>query len=280
MKNIKEYVKDVKTFYKTNPYFQYFLNNRIYFTVIQVGDNEASTRYVRNKIKDLNEIGITNTRLVHMPETSTEAELKDILGTFYRSTGLMVQLPLPSHINVNNIIPYINKAADVDAFTEDALVKPCTPMGIITYLERNGFCFEGKRAVVIGRSNLVGKPAAALLEERGCEVAVVHSKTSEEERKELYKNADLIICATGHRNTLTKAYEYKPTAVIFDVGIDFDENGKMVGDCEPNLPVAFQSPVPGGVGLLTRLQVIENLYMLKAYKDKNNYNYEQTWTYR
>ena len=118
---------------------------------------------------------------------------------------------------------------------------------------------------MIGRSEIVGKPAAKLFLAKNCNVTQIHSKTSEANKRKFIDDADLIICATGHIDTLKKEYFTDPSAknkIVFDVGINFDGNGKLVGDCEKDLPVSFQSPVPGGVGLLTRLQLLENIVKL------------------
>ena len=122
--------------------------------------------------------------------------------------------------------------------------------------------FQGKNAVVIGRSNIVGKPMAQLLLKESMNVTVLHSKTSETDKAFYLKHADLIVSAVGKRNIITPDYELKPTAIVIDVGINQNDEGKLCGDREQDLPVAFKSPVPAGVGLLTRMAVIENLISL------------------
>ena len=142
------------------------------------------------------------------------------------------------------------------------MVNPCTPQGIINYLEYNKIPLDGKNAVVIGRSTSVGKPMAKLLLQENANVTVLHSHTKEEDLKNYIKNADVIVCAVGKRNFLNNSLEYKKNAIVIDVGINRDENNKLCGDCEKDLPVGYQSPVPGGVGLLTRVSLYNNLIKL------------------
>jgi methylenetetrahydrofolate dehydrogenase (NADP+)/methenyltetrahydrofolate cyclohydrolase len=123
--------------------------------------------------------------------------------------------------------------------------------------------FSGKNAVIIGRSNIVGKPMHKLLLDANMNVTILHTRTSEEDKRFYLEHADLIVVAAGKAGVLNKSYKLKESAIVMDVGINFDENGKLIGDCEKDLPVAFQSPVPGGCGLLTRLAVIENLIKLE-----------------
>ena len=137
-----------------------------------------------------------------------------------------------------------------------------TPLGVYNYLKDQNFEFTGKNAVIIGRSNIVGKPMHKLLLNANMNVVMLHTKTTEEDKRFYLEHADLIIVAAGKAGILNKSYKLKESAVIMDVGINFNSEGKLIGDCEPNLPVAFQSPVPSGCGLLTRLAVIENLILL------------------
>ena len=264
MQEIKEYVKIKKQELKQEIAQ---LPSPIHAKIFQIGHVPASDRYVRNKLKDLAEVGI-DCFLFWCPEDISEESLLELLEAANRNceAGYLVQLPLPSHIDSEKIKLAINPIKDIDGFHPLSKTVPATPLGIYLYLKDMNYDFVGKNAVVIGRSDIVGKPMAKLLLQESMNVTVIHSKTSEADKANYIKNADLIIVATGHINTLTKDYEYKQSAVIFDVGINTDANGKLVGDCEPNLPVAFQSPVPGGVGLLTRLAVIHNLlYLEKTY---------------
>ena len=255
MKNIKEYIQEKKEELSQNI-------DDISLAIVQVGHVPASDRYVRNKIKDCEEVGIKCT-LIGLPDTISQEELLqqlDILNKDNTITGYLVQLPLPKNISEEAIKLAIAPSKDVDGFHPLSTTVPATPLGIYTYLKDMGYDFVGKNAVIIGRSNIVGKPIAKLLVDESMNVTVLHSKTNQIDKFEYIKNADLIVVATGHPNTLTiKDYIYKPNAVVIDVGINVQDDGKLIGDCEPSLPVAFQSPVPGGVGLLTRLAVIINL---------------------
>lgn len=225
---------------------------RYRLTVIQVGNNEASNRYVKHKQKDCEEVGI---EFIKIPceENITTKNLIKIIDEIKDTNGLIVQLPLPPHIDTEAVKLAINPAIDVDGFHPLSKFMPCTPKGIIDYLEKGcGYDFTGKNVVVIGRSDIVGKPLAAALTDRNATVTLCHSKT-----KNLHtfiKTADLIVCAVGK----TKFLNCYPIHVpVIDVGINFDENGKLVGDCY-NTEGRDVTPVPGGVGLLTRLALLEN----------------------
>lgn len=272
MQIIKDYTKNQKELLKNK--IMYW-SKKPTFIAVQIGNVEASNRYVRNKIKDCLEIGI-QAEVLHLEDTISEDELLQKVAELNANAELdayMVQFPLPKHIDQTKIARAICKSKDADGFTNNGITNPATPQGIITYLERQGYDFENKNALVIGRSEIVGKPMARLLLEKNCNVTVIHSKTGLGNKSRFIESADLIICATGSINTLTNdyVYTYNRKAIIFDVGINLDENGKLVGDCEPNLSrVAFQSPVPGGVGLLTRLQLLENI--VKLYENRHNSN--------
>jgi methylenetetrahydrofolate dehydrogenase (NADP+)/methenyltetrahydrofolate cyclohydrolase len=232
--------------------------------IVQVGDVEASNRYVRNKIKDLNECGI-ETDLIKFSEDITEAQLLHTLADLNGDsavTGYLVQLPLPKHISEEKVNLAIDPKKDIDGFHPLSKTVAATPLGVYTYLKDMNYDFSGKNAVIIGRSNIVGKPMHKLLLDANMNVVMLHTKTTEEDKRFYLANADLIVVAAGRRNILDSSYHLKESAVVMDVGINFTDEGKLVGDCEPGLDVAFQSPVPGGCGLLTRLAVIENLIKL------------------
>lgn len=225
--------------------------------IVQVGDVEASNRYVRNKLKDCDAVGITGT-LKKFPEDITqrqlEIEIKNIVDT-QCPHGIIVQLPLPKHINVAAITDLIPADMDVDGFRNDSWFKPCTPLGIMKYLEFCHFEPKGKHAVVVGRSEIVGKPMAKLLLDADATVTMCHSKT-----ENLYKylaDADLIISAVGHPGVVNAAVLPKST-IIVDVGINFVD-GKLIGDVWNPLESENVTPVPGGVGLLTRCALLENV---------------------
>ena len=238
--------------------------------ILQVGDNPASNSYIKGKIKDSEEVGI-KADLFKFP---VEVEETEILNTILRLNddknydGILLQLPIPKHLNEQKLVNAINPEKDVDGFTLGSHFTPCTPKGIIDYLTDMNFPFEGKNAVVIGRSNIVGKPLAKLLLQKNMNVTVLHSKTKEEDKRFYAAHADLLVSAVGHINIIDHTYTLKPSAVLIDVGINRDENNKLIGDMERNLPVSFQSPVPKGVGLLTRLALLKNLWEATLWTSK------------
>ena len=255
MQSIKEYVENKKK----------LLNgSNLTAVIMQVGDVEARNRYFRNKIKYLKSVGI-KTELYKDPEKVSERHLLDLIEYCNNNneiTGFLVQLPLPKQINEQTINLSINPDKDIDGFHPLSATTPATPLGIYNYLKDMNYDFAGKNAVIIGRSNIVGKPMHKLLLDANMNVIMLHTKTTEEDKRFYLEHADLIVVAAGKPGILNSSYKLKSTAVVMDVGINFNEEGKLIGDCEPNLPVAFQSPVPGGCGLLTRLAVIENLIKL------------------
>ena len=260
MQIIKEYVAEKKEKIKK----ELTAKPALKMVIVQVGHVPASDRYVRNKAKDANEVNI-DCEINNLPEDISENDLLSLLIGLNLDdsvAGYLVQLPLPKHISEEKVKLAIAPEKDIDGFHPLSKTVPATPLGIYNYLKDMNFEFQGKNAVVIGRSNIVGKPMAHLLLKESMSVTVLHSKTPEVEKRMFLRHADLIIVATGHMHTLTADYELKPTAVVMDVGINNNEDGKLCGDCNKNLPVAFQSPVPGGVGLLTRIAVIDNLIEL------------------
>lgn len=259
MQNIKEYVANRKLVLKEE-----LKETNLRAVIVQVGNVEASNRYVRNKIKDLEEVGI-KTELLHFDEhISEEALLLAIKGLNNDEfvTGYLVQLPLPKHISEEKVNLAIDPTKDLDGFHPESKTTAATPLGMYTYLKDMNYEFSGKNAVIIGRSNIVGKPMHKLLLDANMNVTILHTKTTEEDKRFYLAHADLIIVAAGKHGVLNRSYKLKETAVVLDVGINFSAEGKLIGDCEKDLPVAFQSPVPGGAGLLTRLAVIENLIKL------------------
>ena len=259
---IKEYVAKRKSEIKE---YVSSLEVKPYLAVIQVNEDAGSNAYVKGKLKDCAELGI-RADLIKLPVDTSEAELLKIIENCNKNpeiTGFIVQMPLPKQINEETIKLAIDPSKDVDGFHPLSKLNPCTPQGIIDYLKSENVEMFGKNALVIGRSNIVGKPAAHLLLKENCNVTVVHSKTTFEDMSRYIANADIIVIAIGRQGYLDNKYQYKPTATIVDVGISRDETG-LHGDAIPGLPVKLQTPVPGGVGLLTRLSLIENL--LKIYR--------------
>lgn len=231
--------------------------SEIWLLIIQVGDNEASNRYIRNKMKDCEEVGIIAHHYKCPIEITTEELVDFIIKYQGQYAGVIVQQPLPAHIDQKAIDCAIRPTKDVDGFHPLTKFKPATARGIIDYLEWRNFNFEGAKVTVIGRSNIVGKPLARMLTDKDCTVTLCHSKTLWENIWNSVNNSNLTICAVGQPGFLDCSSLSIP---VIDVGINFDEEGKMCGDCfvwngtERNV-----SPVPGGVGLLTRVALLENV---------------------
>jgi methylenetetrahydrofolate dehydrogenase (NADP+)/methenyltetrahydrofolate cyclohydrolase len=237
--------------------------------VVLVGENPASQVYVRNKVKACQDSGIYSL-LEQYPQSLTEQDLLnriEELNHDSRIHGVLVQLPLPSHINSQKVIEAISPAKDVDGFhmaSAGALMTgmpgfwPCTPYGCMKMLESIQFELKGKHAVVIGRSNIVGKPMAMMLLQKNATVTICHSHT--QNLKALTLQADLIVAAVGVRNVLT-ADMVKPGAVVLDVGMNRNEQGKLCGDVDfegVEKVASFITPVPGGVGPMTITMLLVN----------------------
>lgn len=237
--------------------------------VILVGDNPASQVYVRNKVRACQESGIHSV-LETYPVTFSEADLLarvDALNKDPAIHGILVQLPLPAHIDAQKVIEAIAPAKDVDGFhvaSAGALMVgqpgfwPCTPYGCMKMLESIGYDLRGKHAVVIGRSNIVGKPMALMLLQKNATVTVCHSAT--ENLKAITLQADVVVAAVGQRNLLT-ADMVKSGAVVIDVGMNRDEHGKLCGDVDFDAVkevASFITPVPGGVGPMTITMLLVN----------------------
>lgn len=246
--------------------------------VIQVGNDPASTVYVGNKKKACAYIGIES-RAFELPEETTEEELLALVGQLNQEKevdGILVQLPLPKHINEERIINAIHPDKDVDGFHPESVGRlsigqngflSCTPAGIIQLLKRSGIAIEGKECVVLGRSNIVGKPMALLLLRENGTVTVCHSKTSN--LKEITKRADILVVAIGKPKFITKEY-VKEGAVVIDVGIHRMENGKLCGDVDFDSVsplTSFITPVPGGVGPMTIAMLMNNCVQARKNRD-------------
>ncbi len=234
--------------------------------IIQVNEDEASMAYIRGKIKDLQTIGASFEH-VKLPLDISEEELLKVIDKYNNDDtvdGILVQMPLPKGISEEKVKEKVIPVKDVDGFHPMSKYIPCTPKGIIDYLENEKIAFSGKNAVVIGRSNIVGKPMAKLLLNKNCNVTVLHSKTTKEDLEFYLAHADIIVVAVGKKYFLENQ-KFKEDAVIVDVGIN-RVDGVLYGDCAPDRKVRLQTPVPGGVGLLTRLSMLENL--LLCYKER------------
>lgn len=237
--------------------------------VILVGENPASKVYVRNKQKACEEVGIRSTR-IDFPENVSEEELLCAIQTLNSDPaihGILVQLPLPHHISEEKVIHAISPEKDVDAFhpvnvgklvTGNPTFLPCTPAGVMELLRRSGIDPKGKECVIVGRSNIVGKPAALLMLAANATVTICHSKT--QDLKKVCSGADILVAAIGKPDFITAEY-VKKGAVVIDVGINRKEDGKLTGDVDfaSVEPIAsYITPVPGGVGPMTIAMLLRN----------------------
>lgn len=251
--------------------FKQKYNKEITLAVILVGENPASKIYVNNKIKAAEYVGIKSLSL-KLPEDSTQKEVEDLILSLSNDNnidGILVQLPLPKHLDEDYLLNLIPVSKDVDGFTEinsgklsqgkDCLL-PCTPAGIIELIKSENIKLAGKNAVVIGRSNIVGKPIANLLLKENCTVTVCHSKTNN--IGDFAKKADVLVVAIGKPCFVT-ADMVKDEAVIIDVGINRTDNG-LKGDVDYESvkdKASFITPVPGGVGPMTIAMLMKNAYL-------------------
>ena len=245
--------------------------------VLLVGDDPASQVYVRGKANDCEACGIES-RVIRLPAGTTQAELLARLGALAADSavhGILVQLPLPRHIDPAAVIEAIPPEKDVDGFTPvnagrllngEPCFAPCTPAGCLHMIEAAGVDLDGKHAVVVGRSNIVGKPAALLLMQKNATVTVCHSHTRD--LAAVCRTADVLIAAVGKAGVIT-ADMVKPGAVVIDVGINRGADGKLHGDVDfaPVSEIAsYITPVPGGVGLMTRAMLMLNTVQAAAPK--------------
>ena len=245
--------------------------------VILVGDNQASQTYVRNKEKGCQYIGIKS-QVITKDADMSEEELVSLIKELNEDKdvdGILVQLPLPKHINEDRILDLIDPSKDVDGFHPDNVARlflgqeslvPCTPKGMMVMLDEIGYDLTGKEVVVVGRSNIVGKPVALLCLQRNATVTIAHSRTKD--LKQVCKRADVLIAAIGKAKFFNKDY-VKEGAVVLDVGINRDENNKLCGDVDFDDVkdiVSYITPVPGGVGPMTITMLLSNT--LEAYKQR------------
>jgi methylenetetrahydrofolate dehydrogenase (NADP+)/methenyltetrahydrofolate cyclohydrolase len=237
--------------------------------VIIVGENPASKVYVRNKKLACEQVGFYS-EVIEMPEETTEAELLSVIDRLNgdeKIHGILVQLPLPKHINEESVLLRINPAKDVDAFhpfnvgrimTGSYDLAPCTPAGVMELIRRSGIEIRGKECVIVGRSNIVGKPQAMLMLGADATVTVCHSRTKN--LAEVCRRADILVAAIGKPNFFN-AEMVKEGAVVIDVGINRREDGKLCGDVnfsEVEPKASYITPVPGGVGPMTITMLLKN----------------------
>ncbi len=237
--------------------------------VVLVGDDPASQVYVRNKEKACQEVGFYS-EVHRLAEDTSEQELLDLIEQLNNNPkihGILVQLPLPKHIDERKVINQILPTKDVDGFhpiNAGALLigekglKPCTPKGCIRLIKEMGLDITGKKAVVVGRSNIVGKPVALMLLQENATVEICHSRTQDLTKE--VKNADILVVAIGKANFITGEM-IKPGAIVIDVGINRLEDGTLAGDVEfasAKEVAGYITPVPGGVGPMTIAMLLEN----------------------
>lgn len=246
--------------------------------VVVVGENKASAKYVSFKEKTCQELGIESL-VFRLPEDTDEIYLSGLIEELNNNlavNGILIQLPLPKHLNQNRIIEKINFIKDVDGFTpyclgrlliDNPLFVPCTPKGIIRMFDEYKIDLEGKNAVVIGRSIIVGKPLSLLLLKRNATVTLCHSKTKN--LAEITKKADILCVAIGKPKFITSGM-VKEGAVVVDIGINVTESGRVTGDIdfeEVQQKASYITPVPGGVGPMTIAMLMENtIYATKIQK--------------
>ncbi len=245
---------------------------QIGLAVVLVGEDPASQVYVRNKIKACEEVGIKS-YAYYLDTNSSQAQVEELVRSLAADSkvhGILVQLPLPTHLDANSVLELIPCAKDVDGFSaenmgrlcmnEECLVA-CTPNGVMQMFRDEGIELKGKRAVVVGRSNIVGKPMAMLLTNADATVTICHSKTVN--LKEICASADVLVAAIGRAKFIT-ADMVKEGAVVIDVGMNRDENGKLCGDVDfVNVKdkCSYITPVPGGVGPMTITMLMYNTYI-------------------
>ncbi len=262
---IKEAIDIDKKVYGTQPCLAFVL----------VGDHDASKTYVKNKTKACVEVGIISDVIPMLAASTTEEIISKVkeLADNPNIHGIIVQLPLPEHIDTEKVLNAISPEKDVDGLTStneaklysgDYDIVPCTPKGILEILKSQGIKIEGKHCVIIGRSNIVGKPVASLMLAENATVTVCHSHTKN--LADITRMADILIVAVGKANFVT-ADMIKDGAVVIDVGINHNTEGKLVGDVDfesVSEKAAYITPVPGGVGVMTVTSLLENT--LELYK--------------
>ncbi len=238
-------------------------------TVVLVGDDPSSATYVRNKEKFAGRVNIVS-NTIRMTAETTQYQLLKVIDNLNQDDavhGILVQLPVPAHIDEHAVINAISPQKDVDGFhilnsgkllTGQECLRPCTPSGIIKLIESAGIEIQGKNAVVVGRSNIVGKPAAILLLEKHATVTICHSRTKD--LKAVTKQADILVVAVGRKEMITGDM-IKEGAVVIDVGSNYDENMVQFGDVkfeEAEKVASYITPVPGGVGPMTIAMLLSN----------------------
>lgn len=258
----KEYAQlrkqKLKEIVESNPFSNFSL------TVVQIDNDAASSSYIKGKQRDCDEIGVDFRHIQIHSDKVSQSDLEDLL--LYECnepvSGVILQLPIPSKYSVQDCVYWITKDKDVDGFRKDSEFNPCTPLGIINWLECNQVELEGTTVCVVGRSEIVGKPLVNMLIDKGATVVCCNSKTVN--IKQYTQTCDIVISAIGQPEFFDSSYFSEDTKLIIDVGINRTKSGKLCGDVDtfdvelyyPNICV---TPVPGGVGLLTRVALLDNI---------------------
>jgi methylenetetrahydrofolate dehydrogenase (NADP+)/methenyltetrahydrofolate cyclohydrolase len=264
MESIKEYVAKRKEHLKKQT------NKDKALVIIQVGNNPASNSYVKGKLTDCEEIGLKAMLLKYdeeaIKDTETLIHIIEGLNKEERCAGIIVQLPLPKYIDIKAVQLAIDPKKDVDGFHPMSEHTACTPLGVVNYLKNQGYKFEGKNALVIGRSDIVGKPLAQLLLNENCTVTIAHSRTSKRDLKYYIQASDIVFTAIDkiEHYGMDYAQYFGKVQVVIDIGLGRNEQGKLKGNLSTELVEHlkergnFVISGIGGVGLLTRLQLLEN----------------------
>lgn len=274
----KEYVSKCKEEMKV---YIDSLTKKPTLAVVQIDENPASYSYIKGKKKDCSEVGIKVYHYHYYSENISQKELCDVINQLNHDdniNGIIIQLPIPDKYDVKELQNYISPVKDVDGFRRDSFHNPCTPQGIMDWLEFNNYNLEGKNVVVIGRSPIVGKPLANMTIKRGATVTCCNSKTNPWTLREHIRKANIVFSAVGKPKFL-EAHDfidpllYNELEIVVDVGINRDKNGKLCGDIngssfEKFLPDVYLTPVPGSVGLLTRCKLLDNV--IAAYNEMRN----------
>lgn len=242
--------------------------------VVLVGDDQGSATYVRAKLRDCEQCGIPS-RDFKLPEQTTQNELMELVRTLNDDpgiAGILVQMPLPRHLDAEAVVAAIDPTKDVDGFHPENLgrlvrglpgLRPCTPAGIMEMLDAYDIDVSGKNAVIVGRSSIVGKPMSLMLLAQNATISVAHSHTDPRELARICQSADILVAACGIPKMI-KGPWIKPGAAVIDVGMDRDEDGKLCGDVDfdsAELVAGAITPVPGGVGPMTRAMLMSNVVM-------------------
>ena len=242
--------------------------------VVLVGDDQGSATYVRAKLRDCEQCGIPS-RDFKLPEQTTQDELMELVRTLNDDpgiAGILVQMPLPRHLDAEAVVAAIDPTKDVDGFHPENLgrlvrglpgLRPCTPAGIMEMLDAYDIDVSGKNAVIVGRSSIVGKPMSLMLLAQNATISVAHSHTDPRELARICQSADILVAACGIPKMI-KGPWIKPGAAVVDVGMDRDEDGKLCGDVDfdsAELVAGAITPVPGGVGPMTRAMLMSNVVM-------------------